>query len=125
MMTPIKNFIKCDEVKNDNAIITCPSCGEDYTHGVGMEYIEREEDAKKGNRITVRGGLVSKSTDAITHNMSERRGSMLLRFSCEQGCDDFIISFYQHKGITFFDAFVLKGQGNTWLRSIWSKEEIQ
>jgi hypothetical protein len=115
----IKNFLQCDEAMPNSVNVCCPSCGDLWTHGVGIESIERKYgDAKTGSKITVRGHIVSRSDDVIKNNISERRGSLSLRFSCEQGCDDFMISFYQHKGITFVDSFILKGQGNSWLSEV-------
>jgi hypothetical protein len=95
--------------------VLCPSCGEDYTHHSAVKSVTRYcEDDKKGTSVTVCGHNVSFSNDAETDNESSRRDSISIRFTCENGCDDFILAFAQHKGITFLHINVIKGAGCSW-----------
>ena len=102
----------------DNAEVVCPSCGESYTHHLAVKSVTRySEDDKKGTSITVRGHNVSFSNDAETDNSSSRRDSVSIRFTCEHGCDDFILAFSQHKGMTFLHISVIKGAGCSWFNT--------
>ena len=109
------NFI--EKGYDHNLQVRCPTCKQYYTHHVGVEAVERfEEDAEFGTVVIVRGHDVSFSNDAKKRSASDRRGSVSIRISCEQGCDDFLISFVQHKGTTYINCDVLTGVGNTYLR---------
>ena len=102
-----------------NSSVMCPSCGDMWTHHMGVEVITRyQEDDKKGTRVTVKDHHVSFSNDAERKNPSERRDGIVIRFSCEMGCDDFILTFAQHKGVSYIDCEVLCGQGNEWHRKL-------
>lgn len=109
------NFI--EKGYDHNLQVRCPTCKESETHHVGVEAVERfEEDATFGTVVTIQGHHVSFSNDAGRRSASTRRGSVSIRMSCEQGCDDFLISFVQHKGTTYINCDVLTGVGNTYLR---------
>ena len=111
------NFI--EKVFGDEMQVCCPTCKQYYTHHVCVEAVERfEEDAEFGTVVIVRGHDVSFSNDAKKRSVSTRRGSVSIRLSCERGCDDFLISFVQHKGITYINCDVLTGVGNTYLRGM-------
>ena len=99
----------------DQMLLNCPSCDECATHHIAVNAVERfNEDDKKGTSVIVRGHHVSFSSDAEKYNMSNRRGSVSIRFTCEFGCDDFLISFVQHKGATQIESMVLNGAGCSW-----------
>ncbi len=94
--------------------ICCPTCDNDYTHPVCVESITRYgEDNEKGTRVMVWGHKVNFSQDANTGNPSKRRSGIKIRFSCENGCDDFVVTFAQNKGRTMTDVDILFGQGAT------------
>jgi hypothetical protein len=111
------NFI--ENVFGNELQVRCPTCKNSHTHHVGVESAERfEEDAEFGTVVTVRGHHVSFSNDAGKRSVSRRRGSVSIRMSCEQGCDDFLISFVQHKGTTYINCNVLTEAGNTYWRGV-------
>lgn len=98
--------------------VLCPSCGEYYTHHLAVKSVTRYcEDDKKGTSVTVRDHNVSFSNDAETDNESSRRDSISIRFTCEKGCDDFMLAFAQHKGITFLHTSIIKGAGCSWFKN--------
>jgi hypothetical protein len=110
----IFSIVKSDK-DNSAGEVVCPSCGDCYTHHLAAKSVTRYcEDDKKGTSVTVRGHNVSFSNDAETDNESSRRDSIAIRFTCENGCDDFILAFAQHKGITFLHTNVIKGAGCSW-----------
>lgn len=101
----------CSDIGDEDCIL-CPTCGNPYTHHIGVQSITRFcEDNPKGTNVTIRGHQVSFSNDAKTHNASSRRDSIIMRFYCEYGCDDFLVSIIQHKGITFIRSDVIDGSG--------------
>tara|TARA_R110002126_G_scaffold101650_1_gene233686 strand:+ start:86 stop:454 length:369 start_codon:yes stop_codon:yes gene_type:complete len=111
MIFPILQSDQTDE----GGEVICPSCGESYTHHLAVKSVTRYcEDDKKGTSVTVRGHNVSFSNDAETDNASARRDSFSIKFTCESGCDDFILAFSQHKGITFLHTSIIKGAGCSW-----------
>jgi hypothetical protein len=111
-MMDLNMFFNTADLNGKQNLITCPSCKDSYTRNMGVECISRySEDAKLGTRVTIRGHRVFFENDAERGNPSERRDGVVLRFSCESGCDDFILTFAQHKGITYVDCIVLTGQG--------------
>ena len=106
-----------DGMERCDSLVMCPTCGEYYTHHMGVEVITRhKEDDKTGTRVTVRGHHVAFGNNAELRNPSMRRDGVVIRFSCELGCDDFILTFAQHKGMTLVDCDILTGQGNEWFR---------
>jgi len=99
--------------------VICPTCRESYTHHLSIKSITRyHEDATRGTSVAVQGHHISFSNDAEKDNTSSRRDSVSIRFSCEQGCDDFTLSFSQHKGVTHFDCQIIKGAGSSWLNRV-------
>lgn len=92
--------------------LTCPLCGEDYTHVIGVEVFSRIEDSKFGVHVSVKNccstASVSVDTD-ISQNTSERRGSVHLLIGCEHCGDVSRVAFSQHKGITLVNVRVDDG----------------
>ena len=117
-MKKYNKFIDFNTFEYNRHTVCCPSCGENFIHCVAVESITRDkEDSKTGTRFTIHGHKIKQSKDADTGNLSQRRGSVSLRFSCEYGCDDFYLSFSQHKGNMILDCDVLKNYGNMWVEN--------
>jgi len=103
------------QMSENSGLVVCPTCSDPCTHHVAVQSIERfSEDDKKGTSAIIRGHQISLSNDAEKENASSRRGSISIRFTCEHGCDDFIVYFAQHKGYTNINFKILDGLGCTW-----------
>ena len=92
----------------DQQVLSCPVCGEDYTHISSVSVFARREDADNGLTVCVNDidcyGSVKAPTASITPSMagnaSARRGSVLIAFKCEMCHNQTTVAFAQHKGYT-------------------------
>ena len=89
--------------------VRCPSCGECYTHQIGVHAFWRSEDAPTGvHDYSCRSLPVARSTDQ-DYNPSARRDGIVIEFSCEF-CSEhevdpaFGLTISQHKGFTLIDT---------------------
>jgi hypothetical protein len=80
--------------------LVCPTCGGNNLHHYRVDTFDRNEDAPNGLHARITGGRVAINHD-ITGNPSTRRDGLIVRFWCESGCPDSMLTIAQHKGTTF------------------------
>jgi hypothetical protein len=107
--------------------VCCPTCKDNMIHSVGVELVEKfarnEKDPVKGwyetfgTVVTVRRHHVTFSNEAEKRSKGESHSSISIRLTCENGCDDFLIFFFQDQAGTYVDCEVLNGAGCTHIRS--------
>jgi hypothetical protein len=95
--------MECD---GDVSRLSCPNCGEDYLHHVGVVVFDRAEDAPRVTRTSIRDGHVGSHIVAGDgENPSGRRDGVVIHFTCEQckAGDVFPMELRiaQHKGFTY------------------------
>ncbi len=82
-----------DEVYNNEVVLKCPLCGNDYTHPQGaFTRMGRDKGEAK-----VYEGTVAKGPPT-----GARRSALVVVFRCESGCL-FELIIQQHKGHNFID----------------------
>ena len=96
-------------VIDDQNILRCPVCGNDYTHLRTLVSFDRVEDAET-KVVALTGGVATVVFDppfveggegviGVPHNPSARRHAFALLIECENGCFSWL-AFAQHKGVT-------------------------
>ena len=91
---------------------SCPHCGSNYMHHLGVEIFNRKEDSETGDHITIytpesfgwnhKKIICPENTvdGDMRSNPSERRTGISISFACEE-CDQiFKMEIAQHKGLT-------------------------
>lgn len=107
------------------AVVLCPHCQGCNLHHVGMIYNYRNsEDSKNGMEIKVgvdgcewgwgkyHEGIELNHVPIQINNSPKhigRRGSILIEFICENGCEPFHMQILQHKGSTYLSAVCVGG----------------
>ena len=96
-------------VRIEDDSLACPYCDSDYLHQAAVEvFFRKNEDSIDGIKTTSTGGSVlgyvmasSQSNDAKNGNPSSRRDGIVIKFICENCCEDPELLIYQHEGQTF------------------------
>jgi len=106
-----------DGYSEDEWLLHCPACGEEYLHHTQVETFVRQEDEKEGIHTTtdftdasqansIKGRV---SVDRImVGNPSCRREGLVITFYCEMCSHISKLKIFQHKGQTFIRHDVAK-----------------
>ena len=93
-------------MRMDNGVVVCPSCGGLNLHHGAVEHFHRYyEDDPKGTNICVENGVIQTFVNAdMSGSPSSRRSGMRIDMECE-ACGELShdLAIYQHKGVTIIE----------------------
>lgn len=90
--------------ENEHAayLLTCPTCGSEYTHHGDVAVFQRPGGEDKPSYVVAPVGMTGAAT---AHNPSPRRDAVRIAFECENSeCPRWHLDIIQHKGQTFILA---------------------
>jgi hypothetical protein len=90
---------------DDDGVLNCPHCGNQYLHHDGVTVYDRNEDAEQTfeTRVKNRIPFVSVVPSTQSRNPSSRREGLAIEFECEDCGGGLELTIAPHKGTTIIE----------------------